>query len=140
MANFISEDDIEQALLQRLQHLCGYDALNCFTATPDDLNDGSGRSDKREVILAFLDHLTEFELADFRRVMDTNLVAVWVLCKAAAQQMIPRKQGRLILTGSISAMNARPTISAYLISLQPQPPESAALGMRASRPRHAAGE
>ena len=50
--NFISEDDIEQALLQRLQHLCGFDALNCFTAQPEDLNDGSGRSDKREVILA----------------------------------------------------------------------------------------
>jgi type I restriction enzyme R subunit len=50
--NFISEDDIEQALLQRLQHLCGFDALNCFTAQPDDLNDGSGRADKREVILA----------------------------------------------------------------------------------------
>jgi type I restriction enzyme R subunit len=52
MPNFISEDDIEQALLQRLQHLCGYDALNCHTATADDLNDGSGRTDKREVILA----------------------------------------------------------------------------------------
>ena len=50
--NFISEDDIEQALLQRLQHLCGYNVLNCFTAQPDDLNDGSGRADKREVILA----------------------------------------------------------------------------------------
>lgn len=50
--NFISEDDIEQALLQRLQHLCGFDTLNCFTAQPDDLDDGSGRSDKREVILA----------------------------------------------------------------------------------------
>lgn len=50
--NFISEDDIEQALLQRLQHECGFDVLNCYTAKPDDLNDGSGRSDKREVILA----------------------------------------------------------------------------------------
>jgi type I restriction enzyme R subunit len=50
--NFISEDDIEQALIQRLQHLCGFDALNCFTAQADDLNDGSGRADKREVILA----------------------------------------------------------------------------------------
>jgi type I restriction enzyme R subunit len=50
--NFISEDDIEQALLQRLQHLCGFNVLNCFTAQPDDLNDGSGRGDKREVILA----------------------------------------------------------------------------------------
>lgn len=52
MAGFISEDDIEQALLQRLQHLAGWNALNCHTAQPDDLNDGSGRTDKREVILA----------------------------------------------------------------------------------------
>ena len=52
MPNFISEDDIEQALLQRLQHLAGWNTLNCFTAQPDDLNDGSGRADKREVILA----------------------------------------------------------------------------------------
>jgi type I restriction enzyme, R subunit len=51
MANFISEDQIEQALLQRLQHQCGYDVLNCFTAAADELNDGSGRSDKREVLL-----------------------------------------------------------------------------------------
>jgi len=58
--------------------------------------------------------IVQFELADFQRVLDTNLVAVWVLCKAAAQQMVPRKQGRLILTGSISAINARPTISAYV--------------------------
>ena len=47
----ISEDDIEQAMLQRLQHLYGYDVQDCFTADPADLNDGSGRSDKREVIL-----------------------------------------------------------------------------------------
>lgn len=58
--------------------------------------------------------ITEFQLADFQRVLDTNLVSVWVLCKAAAQQMQPRQQGRLILTGSISAINARPTISAYV--------------------------
>ena len=51
MPNFISEDQIEQAMVQRLQHLCGYDTLNCYTADPDDLDDGSGRTDKREVIL-----------------------------------------------------------------------------------------
>ena len=50
--NFISEDDIEQGLIQRLQRLCGFDALNCYTIQPEDLNDGSRRSDKREVILA----------------------------------------------------------------------------------------
>lgn len=51
MPNFISEDQIEQALLQRLQHFCGFDTLNCFTAQQDDLNDGSNRADKCEVIL-----------------------------------------------------------------------------------------
>ena len=51
MPNFISEDEIELAMLQHLQLLYGYDALICFTADPADLNDGSGRTDKREVIL-----------------------------------------------------------------------------------------
>ncbi|MDP3229519.1 MAG: type I restriction endonuclease subunit R [Acidovorax sp.] len=51
MPNFISEDDIEQALLQRLQHVCGFDVLNCHTTDPGDINDGSGRKDKREVLL-----------------------------------------------------------------------------------------
>ena len=51
MPNFISEDQIEQALLQRLQHVCGFDVLNCYTADPADLNDGSGRLDKRDVLL-----------------------------------------------------------------------------------------
>ena len=57
MPNFISEDDIEQALLQHLQHLHGFDVLECHTADPDDLNDGSGRADKREVV--FIDRLKE---------------------------------------------------------------------------------
>ncbi|MDB4353969.1 HsdR family type I site-specific deoxyribonuclease, partial [Akkermansiaceae bacterium] len=51
MPNLISEDDIEQAMLQRLQHVYGYDSLNCYTSDPADLNDTSGRSDKRDVIL-----------------------------------------------------------------------------------------
>ncbi|AOV18131.1 deoxyribonuclease [Acidihalobacter aeolianus] len=51
MPNFISEDQIEQALLQRLQHLHGYDVQVCHTAEAEDLDDGSGRADKREVIL-----------------------------------------------------------------------------------------
>ncbi len=55
--NFISEFDIEQSLLQRLQHLNGFDVLDCNTAKPDDLNDGSNRSDKRDVIL--VDRLRE---------------------------------------------------------------------------------
>ena len=57
MPNFISEDDIEQALLQNLQHLHSFDVLDCYTADPDDLNDGSGRTDKHDVI--FTDRLKE---------------------------------------------------------------------------------
>jgi type I restriction enzyme R subunit len=51
MPAIITEDQIEQGIVQRLQHLYGYDALDCNTSDPADLNDGSGRRDKREVIL-----------------------------------------------------------------------------------------
>ncbi len=50
--NFISEDNIEQAILQKLNTEFSFALLNCYTAKPDNLNDGSGRSDKRDVILA----------------------------------------------------------------------------------------
>lgn len=50
MASFISEDNIEQALLQRLQHIHGFNVLDCYTAKPEDLSDGSHRADKRDVI------------------------------------------------------------------------------------------
>jgi len=52
MPNFISEDQIERALLQKLQHVQGFDVLNCHTEEPDDLNDDSGRTSKSDVILA----------------------------------------------------------------------------------------
>jgi gluconate 5-dehydrogenase len=38
--------------------------------------------------------ITEFDAADFQRVIDTNLTAVWALAKEAARVMIPRKAGR----------------------------------------------
>ncbi|MDD5460545.1 MAG: HsdR family type I site-specific deoxyribonuclease [Methylococcales bacterium] len=50
--NFISEDDIEQAILKRLNTEFNFDLLNCNTAKPEELNDGSQRADKRDVILA----------------------------------------------------------------------------------------
>ena len=50
MPNFISEDEIEQGMLQRLQHFYGYDVQECYTEDPANLNDGSRRVDKRDVI------------------------------------------------------------------------------------------
>lgn len=52
MPNIISEDQIEQALVQKLQHLHGFDSLDCNTQDPENLNDGSNRTHKRDVILA----------------------------------------------------------------------------------------
>jgi gluconate 5-dehydrogenase len=60
--------------------------------------------------------ITEFDVTDFQRVIDTNLTGVWALAKEAARVMIPRKAGRIIMTGSMSAILARPTISAYIAS------------------------
>ena len=57
MPNFISEDHIELALVQKLQILHGFDSLNCHTQNPEDLNDGSNRTNKRDVIL--LDRVRE---------------------------------------------------------------------------------
>jgi type I restriction enzyme, R subunit len=55
MANFISEDNIEKALVQKLTSEYGWQAHDCYTAAREDLNDGSGRADKSEVI--FYDRL-----------------------------------------------------------------------------------
>ena len=57
MPNFISEDDIEHAILQKLSRQYGYDLLNCYTVDAADLNDGSGRADKGDVI--FKDRLRQ---------------------------------------------------------------------------------
>jgi gluconate 5-dehydrogenase len=60
--------------------------------------------------------ITEFALEDYRRVVETNQTSVWVLARAAARQMVPAGRGRIIVTGSMSAINARPSISAYVAS------------------------
>ena len=60
--------------------------------------------------------ITEFKLEDFQRVLDTNLTAVWALAREAAKAMIPRRAGRIVMTGSMAAHIARPTLSAYIAS------------------------
>lgn len=57
MPNFISEDEIERAILAKLKTEFGYEILNCHTTAPEDLSDRSGRTDKRDVI--FADRLRE---------------------------------------------------------------------------------
>lgn len=54
MRNFISEDDIEQAILAKLsEEAFKYDIIMCDPSPDkrDDLNDGTGRSSKKECVL-----------------------------------------------------------------------------------------
>ena len=52
MANFISEDDIERDITKVFRNeTLDYEYLNCFTATAEDLSDGSRRTDKKQVVL-----------------------------------------------------------------------------------------
>jgi gluconate 5-dehydrogenase len=60
--------------------------------------------------------IVDFPLADFERVIDTNLTAVWALAKEAARVMRPAGRGRIVITGSMTAIAARPTVSAYIAS------------------------
>lgn len=55
MPNFISEDQIEKAITAVFNERLRYRVINCYTPDPETLPDGSGRTDKREVV--FLDIL-----------------------------------------------------------------------------------
>ena len=51
MPKIITEDMIEQAAIKALQERHNYTVLNCMTEEPDTLPDGTGRKDKKQVVL-----------------------------------------------------------------------------------------
>jgi hypothetical protein len=51
MPNYISEDDIEKKAVQLLLEQLNYDEhLNCYTVDEKDLQDGSNRTSKEQVV------------------------------------------------------------------------------------------
>ncbi len=58
--------------------------------------------------------LLEQTEADWQGVIDADLTASWRLAKAAARLMVPAGYGRIIVTSSINAAIARPTITPYV--------------------------
>lgn len=58
--------------------------------------------------------LGDWTLADWQRVIDTNLSACFVLAREASAPMIEQGAGRIIFTTSIAANLARATIPAYV--------------------------
>ena len=60
--------------------------------------------------------LTEFELEDFDRVLDTNLRASWLLSREAVRLIQVQGSGSIVNIASIMGPQARKTISAYTTS------------------------
>ncbi|MBO1110616.1 SDR family NAD(P)-dependent oxidoreductase [Bordetella petrii] len=57
--------------------------------------------------------LASYALADFERIVFTNLTAQWALGRHLAAAMASRGHGRIIFTGSITALQGRRDITAY---------------------------
>jgi gluconate 5-dehydrogenase len=60
--------------------------------------------------------LLDLELADWERVMTTNLTSAFLVGRAAARHMISRGQGKIINVASVQTDLARPTIAPYTVS------------------------
>jgi gluconate 5-dehydrogenase len=58
--------------------------------------------------------VTDWEDADFDRVINVNLSSCFRLARDAVRLMLPNRHGRIINTGSIAGILARPTIHAYV--------------------------
>jgi gluconate 5-dehydrogenase len=60
--------------------------------------------------------LEEFPLETWRELMRTNLESVFIVGKAVARKMIPRRAGKIINIASLQSEAARPTIAPYTAS------------------------
>src|SRR5437667_7524875 len=96
MPNFISEKQIERALVQKLQHLHGFDSLDCHTEDCEDLNDGSGRASKRDVIL--LDRVREAAVR-----LNPNIPAKAI--EEALEKLLDRRQAMSLVAANQEVYN-----------------------------------
>ncbi len=61
--------------------------------------------------------MLELELADWQRVLDTNLTAAFLVGREAARRMVARgRGGKIINIGSLTSESARATIAPYTVA------------------------
>jgi gluconate 5-dehydrogenase len=60
--------------------------------------------------------MVELALADWQRVIDTNLTSAFLLGREAAKRMIPRGRGKVINIGSLTSELARATVIPYTVA------------------------
>ena len=63
--------------------------------------------------IQFRKPMVELETSDWRRVIEVNLTAAFVIGREAAKRMIPRGRGKIINIGSVMSARARPTVAPY---------------------------
>jgi gluconate 5-dehydrogenase len=66
--------------------------------------------------IQFRKPMLELDTADWRRVIDTNLTAAFVVGREAAKRMVPRGAGKIVNIGSLTSELARATVAPYTVS------------------------
>jgi gluconate 5-dehydrogenase len=60
--------------------------------------------------------MVELATADWKRVIDTNLTACFVIGREAAKRMIPRGRGKIVNIASLTSELARATVAPYTVA------------------------
>ena len=58
--------------------------------------------------------LPDWEMQDWDRIIHVNLSSCFAMARTAARHMVARGFGRIIMTGSVMSVLARPTVHAYV--------------------------
>ncbi len=57
--------------------------------------------------------IVELDLANWNRVIDTNLTSAFLVSREAAKRMLPRRQGKIVNIGSLMSGLGRATVAPY---------------------------
>lgn len=85
--------------------IAAFEKLDAAGVAVDILVNNAGVQFRRPIV--------ELETADWKRVIDINLTAAFVIGREAAKRMIPRKRGKIINIGSLMCDAARVTVAPY---------------------------
>ena len=98
-ANISSKEDLQNLVDQTMAHWGRVDVLVCNAASNPYYGPQSGIAD-----------------AQFRKILDNNIIANHWLISMAAPQMVERKEGSIIIVSSIGGLRGSAVIGAYCIS------------------------
>jgi NAD(P)-dependent dehydrogenase (short-subunit alcohol dehydrogenase family) len=98
-ANISSKDELQNLVDQTLAHWGRVDVLVCNAASNPYYGPQAGIAD-----------------AQFRKILDNNIIANHWLISMAAPQMVERREGSIIIVSSIGGLRGSAVIGAYCIS------------------------